>query len=250
MPPALGGKRLAVPGQCVPSSLTVRKVAGGGYRALIGQIRAGGRSARSTVPIRPQRRRMGGAEAASSACVLDGSPAEVATPRDGGGDLLPRSVWLCMADAAAALPAIDAEHRSHGVMSAQRTGPTVHAQLTRWRRDGTLKRLHDALREHTREKAGRAHEPSAAVIDSQTARATGVGGPGRGFDAGKKTFGQKAPPTRRRIGPDPLGPHPHGVTSTIQWERGRWSRRRRLQSCLASNLSGPMVPTPALSRRG
>ncbi len=76
-------------------------------------------------------------------------------------------------------------------MSAQRTGQTVHAQLTRWRRDGTLKRLHDALREHTREKAGREHEPSAAVIDLQTTRATGVGGPGRGFDAGKKTFGRK-----------------------------------------------------------
>jgi len=29
------------------------------------------------------------------------------------------------------------------------------------------------------------------VIDSQTARATGVGGPERGFDAGKKAFGRK-----------------------------------------------------------
>lgn len=68
---------------------------------------------------------------------------------------------------------------------------TVHSQLTRWRPDGTLKRLHDALREHAREKAGRDREPSAAIIDSQTARATGAGGPGRGFDAGKKTFGRK-----------------------------------------------------------
>jgi putative transposase len=68
---------------------------------------------------------------------------------------------------------------------------TVHSQLTRWRRDGTLKRLHDALREHAREAAGREREPSAAIIDSQTARATGAGGPGRGFDAGKKTFGRK-----------------------------------------------------------
>ena len=68
---------------------------------------------------------------------------------------------------------------------------TVHSQLHRWRRDGTLKRMHDALRDRARQKAGRDREPSAAVIDSQTSRATGAGGPGRGFDAGKKTFGRK-----------------------------------------------------------
>ncbi|WP_222185222.1 transposase, partial [Geminicoccus harenae] len=58
--------------------------------------------------------------------------------------------------------------------------PTVHSQLTRWRKDGTLRRMHDRLREHTREKEGRDREPSAAVIDSQTARTTGAGGPDRG----------------------------------------------------------------------
>lgn len=68
---------------------------------------------------------------------------------------------------------------------------TVHDGLHRWRRDGTLKWPHDALLEHAREKAGRHREPSAAIIDSQTARTTGAGGPGRGFDAGKKTFGRK-----------------------------------------------------------
>ncbi len=51
--------------------------------------------------------------------------------------------------------------------------------------------MHDALRERARQKSGRDREPSAAVIDSQTSRATGVGGPERGFDAGKKTFGRK-----------------------------------------------------------
>jgi putative transposase len=40
-------------------------------------------------------------------------------------------------------------------------------------------------------KAGRSREASAEVIDCQTARATGPGGPERGFDAGKKTFGRK-----------------------------------------------------------
>jgi hypothetical protein len=51
--------------------------------------------------------------------------------------------------------------------------------------------MHDALRDRARQKAGRHREPSAAVIVSQTSRATGAGGPGRGFDAGKKTFGRK-----------------------------------------------------------
>jgi putative transposase len=69
--------------------------------------------------------------------------------------------------------------------------PTVHAQLTRWRKDGTLRCMHDRLRAHAREKDGRDREPSAAVLDSQTARATGTGGPDRGFDAAKKTFGRK-----------------------------------------------------------
>lgn len=66
---------------------------------------------------------------------------------------------------------------------------TVHSQRMRWPRDGTLRRMHDRLRELVREAEGR--EPSSVVIDSQTARASGAGGPVRGFDAGKKVFGRK-----------------------------------------------------------
>ena len=80
--------------------------------------------------------------------------------------------------------------------------PTVHCQLARWHRDGTLKRMHDRLRELAREHEGRQAEPTAAVIDAQPARATGAGGAERGFDAGKKVWGRKrhilgdaAPPT-------------------------------------------------------
>ena len=69
--------------------------------------------------------------------------------------------------------------------------PTVPSQLTRWRPDGTLRRMHDRLRERARKKAGRDQEPFAAMVDAQTAQATGAGGPERGFDAGKKAFGRK-----------------------------------------------------------
>ena len=69
--------------------------------------------------------------------------------------------------------------------------PTVPSELTRWRPDGTLRRMHDRLRERARKKAGRDQEPFAAMVDAQTARATGAGGPERGFDAGKKAFGRK-----------------------------------------------------------
>ena len=69
--------------------------------------------------------------------------------------------------------------------------PTVFSQFARWRRDGTLRRMHDRLRALAREAAGRPPEPSAAIIDSQTARATGVGGPARGYDPAKRVAGRK-----------------------------------------------------------
>lgn len=38
---------------------------------------------------------------------------------------------------------------------------------------------------------GRDRDPSAAVIDSQAVRGTGVGGPERGYDGAKRLFGRK-----------------------------------------------------------
>jgi transposase len=69
--------------------------------------------------------------------------------------------------------------------------PTVSARFRRWRLDGSLRVMHDRLRAFAREAGGRAPEPSAAIIDGQTARATGVGGPARGYDAAKLTAGRK-----------------------------------------------------------
>ena len=65
---------------------------------------------------------------------------------------------------------------------------TAHWYFQEWQKDGTLDRIHDALRRACRVAEGREPEPSAGIADSQTVRATEQPGP-RGFDGGKKNHG-------------------------------------------------------------
>jgi len=69
---------------------------------------------------------------------------------------------------------------------------TVFWYFKRWRADGTVDRLHDALRDQLRDGAGRDPMASAAIVDAQSVKgADTIGAASRGFDAGKKVNGRK-----------------------------------------------------------
>lgn len=70
-----------------------------------------------------------------------------------------------------------------------------------WREDGTDQVIHDLLRCQARERAGRAEDPTAVVLDTQSIRAANhVPAATTGKDAGKKVPGRK-----RGLAVDTLG---------------------------------------------
>jgi transposase len=78
---------------------------------------------------------------------------------------------------------------------------TVHGYFALWEKEGVTEAIHDALRGKVRQAAGRSPEPTAAILDSQTVKASGnVPEHSQGIDAGKRMKGRK-----RHVATDVLG---------------------------------------------
>src|SRR4051812_19971636 len=67
---------------------------------------------------------------------------------------------------------------------------SVYSYFRQWKKDGTLKLLHDTLRGKVRTKAGRQPQPTAGILDSQSVKSD-VQAETRGYDANKKVKGRK-----------------------------------------------------------
>ncbi|MFJ6214539.1 IS5 family transposase [Streptomyces sp. NPDC092296] len=78
---------------------------------------------------------------------------------------------------------------------------TVYAHFARWQKEGVVEQLNGLLRRLVRTRDGRAPEPTARIVDSQSVKtSTNVPAASQGVDVGKKIAGRK-----RNIVTDTIG---------------------------------------------
>ena len=106
---------------------------------------------------------------------------------------------------------------------------TVYSYFARWRDDGTWQRIYQVLHRQWRKHQGRHETPSAAIIDSQSVKASDTADEESGFDGGKLIKGRK-----RHLMVDTEG-FPVSVVVTAASADDRFGAMRlleRVQGCL------------------